>query len=212
MKTKRTKGITMMRWFLLWLLSLVAIVVAGFLNYVLTDLKAYRNFVEAASPLGVRIIVVAALVLVADIAAMIVYTIRQGKSDNLKGTVVTENRPMTAMSFGTPPMMGRSKRKILGSKSEFVSMESLLDGSATLGERIMVLGIITVFISFFSIFLGVGLMLMKNLVLSVLFPVVPGILVYSFARDVWRDYKKAKSRVAARGERVDAPQPIPSGR
>lgn len=208
MKTERTKGMTkgmtMMRWFLLWVLSLVAIVAAGFLNYVLTDVAAYRHFVEAASPLGVRISIVAALVLVAEIAAMTIYTIRQGKSDGLKGKVVTENRPMTAMSVGMPLPMGRSKRKILGSKSEFVSMESLLDGSATLGERIMVLGVITVFISFFSIFLGVGLMLMKNLVLSVLFPVVPGILVCSFARDAWRDYQKAKSRVAARGERVDA--------
>jgi hypothetical protein len=199
MKTERAKGMTMTRWILLWVLSLVAIAVAGFLNTLLTDLTTYRNFVEAASPVGARIGVVAAIVLVADIAAMVIYTLRQGKSDDLKGKVVTENRPMTAMSLGRPPMMGRSKRKILFTKSEVVSMESLLDGSATFGERMMVLGIITAFISFFSVFLGVGLMLMKNLVISVLFPIGPGILVYNFARDAWHDYREAKKQVAARG-------------
>jgi hypothetical protein len=193
-----------LRGFLLWVLGFVVFIAVAGLQVSLADNASYRHFVEGASYIGWGILVLAATVLVADIAAMVIYTIRQGDSDDLKGKVITENRVIGSISSFAP---GISKLKILGSKSEFITMESLLDGSATFGERMIVLGIITLFISFFSIFLGIGLMLMKDLVISVLFPVIPGIYVYRFARDAWQDYQKAKKRVAARrrGEQVDAP-------
>jgi hypothetical protein len=72
-------------------------------------------------------------------------------------------------------VIGRSKRKILGSKSDFITNDSLVDGSATFGQRIMVLGIITACLSFFSIFVGAGLILLKDSPLAGLFQIVPGI-------------------------------------
>lgn len=50
-------------------------------------------------------------------------------------------------------------------------------------------------------------MLMRDLVILVLIPIIPGIFLYNFARDAWQDHQEAKKRVAARrrGEQVDAP-------
>jgi hypothetical protein len=94
--------------------------------------------------------------------------------------------------------MGRSKLKILGSRSGFITMESLVQGTATSGERMMVLGIITLFVSFFLVWLGAGLMLMKKLWILVLLPVLPGLFGYYNLRDAWDDYRKARRRAADR--------------
>jgi hypothetical protein len=186
-------------WFFLWVFGLVAVIASAFLQDPLLERPAFRDFVEAAPGIGRAISIIAAIVLVADLAAMIVYTLRYGKSDGTKGKVITENRPMTSMSLGIPPPMGWSKRKILGSKSGYVTMESLVDGTATFGERMMVFGILTAMVSFFLIFVGAGLMMMKDLVIFVLFPVIPGLWLYNIMRHVLEDYQQAKKRVAARG-------------
>jgi hypothetical protein len=162
------------------------------------EYRGYGDFIEAASQIGLGILIFAATVLVADLAAMIVYTIRRGQSDNLAGKVVTENRPLGSVSLGYPPLTGRSKLKILASKGGYIAMESLVDGTATFGERMMVLGIITVFISFFLIWVGLGLILMKNLLILALVPVLPGLWVYYNLCDDWRYYQEAKKKVAAR--------------
>lgn len=44
----------------------------------------------------------------------------------------------------------------------------------------MVLGIITACVSFFLIFVGAGLMLMKENPLALLFPIIPGLWLYNF--------------------------------
>jgi hypothetical protein len=70
----------------------------------------------------------------------------------------------------------------------------------------------TSLISFFLIFVGAGLMLMKNSPMSILFPIAPGVVLYNFTHFVWHDYQKAKKRVAAshNGVRVDARHPARS--
>lgn len=186
-------------WFFLWVFGLVAVIASAFLQDALMKYWAYGDFVEAASGIGRAILIFAVTILVADLAAMIVYTLRYGKSDPTKGKVITENRPLSSMSVGHPPLMGRSKRKILGSKSGYVTMESLVDGAATFAERMVALGILTAMVSFFLIFVGAGLMLMKNLLILVLFPVIPGLWLYNILREVWKDYQEAKKRVASRG-------------
>ncbi len=196
-----------LRWFLLSVLGLVAFIVSVALQAALMEYRGHGDFVEAASRIGWAILIFAVTVLVVDLAAMIIHTIRRGESADQKGKVITEDRPLSSMSLGIPPPMGWSTRKILGSKSEFISMESLVDGTATFAERMMVLGNITVFISFFLIWVGLGLILMKNILIFVLTPVLPGLWVYYNLRDDWRYYQEAKKRVAARrrGEQVDAP-------
>lgn len=190
-------------WLLFWVLGLLAVIASAFLQQALMEYEGYGDVVghvvETASRVGWVVLIFAGTVLVADIAAMTIYTIRQGQSDHLEGKVITENRPLSAMSLRIPPPMGWSKRKMLGSKSEFITMDSLVDGTATFGERMMVVGIFTAFVSFFSIFVGAGLMLMKNLLILVLFPVIPGIWLYRFMRETLQHYQEAKRRVAARG-------------
>jgi len=187
-----------MRWFLLWVLGLVGVIASAFLQQALMDHGGYRHFVEAASRIGWGILFLAVTVLVADIAAMIIYTIRHGQSGNVKDKVITEDRPLSSVSLRYPPLKGWSKRKMLGSKSGFITDDSLVDGTATFGELMMVLGIVTLFISFFLIWVGAGLILMKDLLILVLIPVLPGLFVYYNMRDAWKDYQEAKMRVAAR--------------
>ena len=74
-------------------------------------------------------------------------------------------------------------------------MMSLVDGSATRGERMMVMGIVTLFAAFFLVFVGVGLMLVKVFVVAALIPVIPGLWVSARARDAWRGYRAAKMRL-----------------
>ena len=203
-----------MRWFLLWILGLIAVIASAFLQQALIDHRGYRHFVEAASNIGWWTLVFAVSVLVADLAAMIVYTIRHGQSNNLKGKAVTENRPLSAMSMGIPRPMGWSKRKILGSKSEFITMDSLVDGSATFGARMMVVGINTAIVSFFLVFVGAGLILMKDFLILFLFPVIPGIWLYNIMHNDWQEYQKAKKSVAARHRGANRTSPTslsPSG-
>jgi hypothetical protein len=170
------------------------------------DREGYRAFVEAASQVGWRIAIAAAIVLVADLAAMTVYTIRFGQSDKMRDKVFTEDRPLN-VSLGNPLLMGWSKIKMLGSRSGFVTMESLVDGTATFGERMIVLGIITLFVSFFFVFVGWGLMLMNGIPILILIPILPGLFVYFNLRATWRDYREAKKKVSTRGSAEPATVP-----
>jgi hypothetical protein len=189
-------------WLLIWALGLVAVIASALLQQALMDSDGYGSVigpvVATASRVGWVVLIFAAIVLVADIAAIAIYIVLRGQSDNLKGKVITENRPLSAMSLRIPSPMGWSKRKVLGSKSEFVSMESLVDGTATLGERMMVAGFFAAAIAFFSIFVGAGLMMMQNLWIFGLFPVIPGIWLYRILRETSQDYREAKKRVARR--------------
>lgn len=187
------------RVFLFSVLGLVVFIAGVVLQAVLMEYSGYGDFVETASRIGYRILIFAVTALAADIVAMTIYTLRHGQSDNQQGKVIAENRPLSAMSLGYPPLMGRSKRKILGSKSHSVTMESLVDGTATFAERMMVRGIVILFIAFFFIWLGLGLILMKNLLILVLIPVLPGLWVYYNLRDDWEQYRRAKKQFAARG-------------
>ena len=98
-----------------------------------------------------------------------------------------------------------SKRKRLGSTSDFITDDSLVDGTATFGQRMMVLGIITLFISLFLIFVGTGLMVMKDNPLAILFLIIPGIWLFNFAREAWQGHQEAKKRVAARHPMANQP-------
>jgi hypothetical protein len=188
-----------LRWLFFWVLGLTAVIASAFLQDALMESRDFGGVIETASRVGWALVIISVIVLVAALAAMIVYTIRYGQSDKLKGTVVTEHRPLTSMSVGIPPPSGWSMRKMLGGKNEFITMESLIDGTATVGERMMAGGIVTAMVSFFLIFVGVGLMSMKKLLICILIPIIPGIWLYRIVSDVWQDYRKAKKRVAARG-------------
>jgi len=187
----------------LWVLGLVAFVASLGLQMTLEDRKGYADFVAAASRVGWGVLIFAVAVLVADVAMLIVLTVRHGRSDRPRGEVVTEDRPLGAMHLGQPPLMGRSKRKVLGSKSTFVSMRSLVDGTASVRERMFAGGVVALFVSFALLWVGAGLILMKKLLILALLPILPGLFVYYNLRAAWDDYRDAK--------RTDARQTVRHG-
>jgi hypothetical protein len=191
-----------LRWVIFSVLGGVAFIVVAaatlfFQGSYLEPHPGYRAFVEAAARISPRVSIFAAIVLVLDIVPMAIYTIRQGKTDIRKGTVIADG-PLPGLSVNP---LGRSKRKILASKNKFITMESLLKGTATFGERMMVLGIFILYISFFFIFVGGALITMKEwLIVAILFVVVPGLWVYAaLIHPVWRDYREVKAKLRKSG-------------
>lgn len=77
----------------------------------------YDRFTVVASHIGSWILAIAVTVLVADIIAMVIYTIRHGKSDSQKGKVISEKRPLSSMSRGLTPQIGLSRLKILAARA-----------------------------------------------------------------------------------------------
>jgi hypothetical protein len=87
------------------------------------------------------------ILFVADVLALIVYVFRSGRVDEEEGRVVTEHTPQTPLSGNNPnapkggvSVAGKywSKKKVLVSRSLFVSEMSLVDGTATKSQRFFV--------------------------------------------------------------------------
>jgi len=183
-----------MVWVVLWVLGLAAFIAGAFLQQALSAYRGFDRAVEIAAAIGWVILVLAAIVLVANLAAMAFYTIRRGTRDRQEGKVVTVHQTL-GVSPSVPFPAGISKLKMLHSSHAHVSMESLVRGTAAPGDRMMVLGIIASLVAFFLIFVGAGLMLSKeSLVAAVFFPTVPGLWLYRSLRDMWRHYQVAKKR------------------
>src|SRR5437763_7149942 len=154
-----------LRGFVFALLGLAGFIASVVLQAVLMQYSGYTRVVESAARLGWGILIFAVVVLVTAMIAGIVYTLRHGQSDRRSGGVITENRPLSSVSLRNPFLTGRSRVKIRGSKAHAITTSSLVDGTATFAERMIVLDIVIIFVAFFLIFLGVGLIMMKNLLI-----------------------------------------------
>jgi hypothetical protein len=84
------------------------------------------------------------ILFVADVLALIVYVFRSGRVDEEEGRVVTEHTPLSGNNPNAPKggvsVAGKywSKKKVLVSRSLFVSEMSLVDGTATKTQRFFV--------------------------------------------------------------------------
>lgn len=190
------------KWFLktlfLYVPAFFFVVIGGLLiqTEYLEPIPWYRAFTEAAARAGYVIIIVAVTLLVLDLAAIVTYMIRHGTKDDSQGSVVEEGPLPMDVNMG----VGRSKRKILYKRNDFISMKSLVSGTATRGERMMVLGFFVLVTSFVSIFVGSGLMFMKDLlVMGLFFPAIPVFWAAAkLACPIWRDYREEKARFQAK--------------
>ena len=77
------------------------------------------------------------------------------------------------------------------------TQSSILNLSDTARGRINTIYIVIIFVAFFLIFLGLGLIMMKNLLIMGLFPVLPGLWVYYNLREDWDEYQQAKQQQSA---------------
>ena len=174
----------------------IAVVVALIVNACCIDFfrsAGYRAVVSTAGRAGRWILVVSAIVLVGDMTAMSVYTIRRGQKKDDEGRTVTEDRAPN-WSLGTRLPMGRTKQKLLVSRREGIRMKSLVDGTATTAERLVALGIGAAFTSFFLVFVGVSLILLEQSPIGLLFLTIPSVFFFRFVKNASRDYCRARAR------------------
>ena len=111
---------------------------------------------------------VTGFLLAANLVALMIVVVRRGKINNGEGRVLNEQGPLTGnalneMCGGIHVVGGGgryvAKEKILVRRSGFISDESLVDGTATKSERLMVQGIRLFFVLFWLLFVFVGLSL-----------------------------------------------------
>ena len=178
----------------------IAVVVALIVNACCIDFfrsAGYRAVVSTAGRAGRWILVVSAIVLVGEMTAMSVYTIRRGQKRGQKkddeGRTVTEDRAPN-WSLGTRLPIGRTKQKLLVSRREGIRMKSLVDGTATTAERLVALGIGAAFTSFFLVFVGVSLILLEQSPIGLLFLTIPSVFFFRFVKNASRDYRRARAR------------------
>jgi hypothetical protein len=132
---------------------------------------------------------VTGFLLAANLVALMIVVVRRGKVDNDEGCVLNEQGPLTGnalneMCGGIHVVGGGgryvAKEKILVRRSGFISDESLVDGTATKSERLMVQGIRLFFVLFWLLFVFIGLSLLPSEpVVGAIFVIAPTI---SFAK------------------------------
>jgi hypothetical protein len=132
---------------------------------------------------------VTGFLLAANLVALMIVVVRRGKVDNDEGCVLNEQGPLTGnalneMCGGIHVVGGGgryvAKEKILVRRSGFISDESLVDGTATKSERLMVQGIRLFFVLFWLLFVFIGLSLLSSEpVVGAIFVIAPTI---SFAK------------------------------
>lgn len=168
------------------------------------NFDSIQGFAHAASPVGAWVLGVAVSIMVVDGILLVIYTIRHGQPDGNAGKVETVDRPMWPMWFrGVQTTRGWSRRRILVSRSGFISAESLADGTATLAERLMVVGIIVFIACFALLFLGAGLLVLEDNPIVILMSFAVGIWAFKLLKSAYKDYRQAKVPVAARKVSTD---------
>jgi hypothetical protein len=125
--------------------------------------------------------------LVADFAAMMAVFFRSGTVDKEEGCVVSGRGPLTEHTLN--PRAGDvdfavggkyvGKEKILVSRSSFISDESLVDGSATKSQRLVVRGIKILFLLFWLLFVFGGFSLLpEEPALALFLVLIPSVFFY----------------------------------
>jgi hypothetical protein len=124
--------------------------------------------------------------------SLIVYVVRRGKSNEEEGKVITTSDVIGSVD---PTIRGFSKEKVLVSRSKFVSMESLVNGTASKQDVRFAIAITVALISFSLIFACVALINLPSQGPGVLlFMVVPIGMGWSMWKSMYKDYREAKKK------------------
>ncbi len=163
-------------------------------------MSGYERFAVVVSHVGILLLLAAVTGMVLTIAGMTAYTILRGRATGRRGRVITDYVPVLPSDRLRP--RGRiaavRRSKILLEKQTEITDESLVDGSATLGERLMVIGIITFMTCFFLLFVGIGLCLLKDNPIGLFFPLIAGFWFFKSMLAMREGRRSAKARVAVR--------------
>jgi hypothetical protein len=172
----------------------------------------YNSVADVGARIGPLIFGIAMAVMVAIFTALAIMFYHTRPPDADEGQVVNDSTPYNRQSTsftGTGKLYFRSKRKMLLSRSAFVSTESIVNGTATTAQRLFVFGVSAVFFCMSLMMIGAGLMLLKKDWTSVLF-CVSGMAFFPYyvlvvLRDVRRVKKKQADRALSRRKHSAGP-------
>jgi len=125
---------------------------------------------------------------------LVIQMIRGGKVGEDQGHVVTTN---DLMGNTDPAMRGVSKQKVFYSRGKFITMASLVKGTASKQDWYFVIGFNLAMASFVFMFLGIGLTLLPGdggdlgfNPAGLLFAAFPFITIPILIKGQYKDYKK----------------------
>jgi hypothetical protein len=154
---------------------------------------------------GKWVLIAALGIFVPTMMALVIYALRRGEpaDADLRPSLPPFGPGSPASRAGTVAYWKRSKLKLLVSRQTFIPMESLVQGTATREEWAIVAGIQVALVSFWFIFLGVGLMhLSSSRGLSLAFPGVAGLWLSRIVKAQWSDFAAARRRLARSKEKA----------
>jgi hypothetical protein len=161
--------------------------------------------VEIAKFSGIMVWLVGGL-MAADMIAMIVYALRFSSKHSEADDFLKQGSPFIPYNQAPgqgPILLARKywvKQKVLRTRSLFVSDKSLVDGTATTGQRLLVKGIQLFFFLFWllSIFLALSL-LSSNLVSAVAWIIIPTIGFFIAATNMHKGRQNALRKLKKKG-------------
>jgi hypothetical protein len=174
-----------------------------------------NSLLDTIAKFGETMLWVVGPLFLADLAALIIVVLRSCKVGQEEGRVVDEQAPL----FGddrngmggdvTFAGTGQTKKRVFLSRSSFISDESLVDGSATKGQRLIVHGIKLAFLLFWLLVVFGMLSVLPSNPIAVLFVITIMSIILSQAATLVRKGRadavgKLKREVASRKAREKA--------
>jgi hypothetical protein len=149
---------------------------------------------------------------VAVLTAVIIVVVRRGTVDQEEGNVVNDQGPLSTADRNameqdlTVPVTGQTKERVFLSRSSFISDESLVDGTATKSQRLIVRGIKLAFFLFWLLFVFGVLSVLPSNPVAVLFMVTIMSIIFYLAASLVRKgraeaLRNLKREVASRNDR-----------
>ena len=110
---------------------------------------------------------------VADIVGMVIYTIRHGSDDSSDDSDDVAPATVAGLPGRVLAAHYRARARVLVSKEEWISDDSLVDGTATPAQQMLVRAIKAFFLLFWLIFVCIGFILMRADWTRLLFLIIP---------------------------------------
>lgn len=142
--------------------------------------------------------IVNGIIFASSFVYLIILVIRKGKVGEDQGRVVTRRRMVGDPLRSTP---GVSKEKVPYSRSKFVTIESLVDGTASNDDWRLAIGINASMFFFMLMFVGIGLSFLPrggDLPFwpgALLFIAFPFMFTAVLIKSQYKDYKKAREKL-----------------
>lgn len=145
-------------------------------------------------------------IFVPTMLALAIYALRRGEPDEAPVTPTMQPfgpHPATGRPTGLTATRWRSRVRLLAGRRTMITMDSLVNGTATRAERVVVVGINVALVSFWLIFLGIGLLMLPTTSgISLVLPVVTGLWLFNAMKSQWDDLAAARRRRDRRAGRA----------